>query len=96
VSGSPGTVRFLVRVHPGAARDSVGGTSGPEDEPALVVRVRAPAADGRANAAAIAVLAAALGVRKVDVRIVRGRSSRTKLVEADHVDRARLDELRAT
>lgn len=47
----------------------------------LKVRVRAAPVDGAANAAAIEVIAAALGVPKRAVRIVSGASSRSKTVE---------------
>jgi uncharacterized protein YggU (UPF0235/DUF167 family) len=66
----------------------VGGRWGPDDDPALVVRVHPPAADGRANAAVVAALAEAFGVRRDAVRIVTGATSRTKLVEVDGVDAA--------
>jgi uncharacterized protein (TIGR00251 family) len=44
------------------------------------VRVTAPPAEGRANAALIDLLAKRLGVAKRDVTIVRGHTSRTKRV----------------
>ena len=48
---------------------------------ALVVRVTEPAAAGRANSAALLALAAALGVPRPAVTLVRGAASRRKLVE---------------
>lgn len=50
---------------------------------ALVVRVREPAVDGRANRAVVAALAEALGVGRGAVRIVAGAAARHKLVEVD-------------
>jgi uncharacterized protein (TIGR00251 family) len=47
----------------------------------LRVAVTAPAHEGRANAAAVKALAAFLGVRPSRVRIVRGLTSRQKIVE---------------
>ena len=49
----------------------------------LTVHVRERAVDGAANTAIEAALAAHFGVRKADVRIVRGHTSRVKLVEID-------------
>jgi uncharacterized protein (TIGR00251 family) len=78
-------VRIRIRVHPGARRTEVAGRTGPDDAPALVVRVVAPAADGRANEAVVEALAEAFGVRRRAVRLVTGASSRTKVVEVDDV-----------
>lgn len=47
----------------------------------LVVKVREPAADGRANAAVVAALAEHFQVAKRAVTIVHGQTSRRKLVE---------------
>jgi uncharacterized protein (TIGR00251 family) len=47
----------------------------------LVVKVNAPAQDGRANAAVIQALAGHFGVAKRAVTIVHGQASRRKLVE---------------
>jgi uncharacterized protein YggU (UPF0235/DUF167 family) len=76
--------RATIRVRPAAHKDAVGGratTSRPEDPPALEVRVRARPVDGAATAAAERVLAGALGLRPRQVRVVRGATSRDKLVE---------------
>ena len=82
-------MRFSIRVRPGAGRTAVGGAH----DGALVVRVGAPAVDGRATAAALAAVAGALGVRTSAVRLVTGATSRTKVVEVDGADPARLAEL---
>jgi Uncharacterised ACR, YggU family COG1872 len=55
--GDTGGVRVTIRVKPGSARAGVGG----EPDGALVVRVRERAVDGKATAAALAAVAAALG-----------------------------------
>ena len=65
-----------IRVAPASSRTSVGGRRGD----ALVVRVTQPAVDGRATAAALAAVAEALGVRRRDVRLVRGTTSRDKVI----------------
>jgi uncharacterized protein len=74
-------MRVSVRVRPGARVDLVGGRYGDREPPVLVVRVRAPAVDGKANAAVERALAAALGVPSRDVRIVTRLTSRSKTVE---------------
>jgi uncharacterized protein YggU (UPF0235/DUF167 family) len=52
----------------------------------LVVRVAAPAVDGRATEAALAAVASALGVRRAQVSLVTGATSRTKVVEVEGAD----------
>lgn len=70
-------MRITIRVRPGSARPGVGG----EQAGALVVRVNAPAVEGRATEAALAAVAAAFGVRREAVTLVTGKTSRTKVVE---------------
>lgn len=65
-----------LRVQPGAARTAVAGRYGD----AIKVKVSAPTADGRANAAVLALVAQELGVRPHQVELVSGASSRTKRV----------------
>ena len=52
----------------------------------LVVRVREPATDGRANAAVVEALAVALAIPRGDVHIAGGPASRRKLVDVDGDD----------
>jgi uncharacterized protein (TIGR00251 family) len=82
-----GGVRFPVRVQPRGSRDAIEGVH----DGALKVRLSAPPVDGAANEALIALLANRLSVRRRDVRIVTGASSRVKVVEVDGVgvDRVR-------
>jgi uncharacterized protein len=54
----------------------------------LVVRVREPPADGRANSALCRFLARKLGVPPSRVSIRHGRSAREKAVEVDGVETA--------
>jgi len=72
-------VRVAIRVKPGAARTAVGGRHGD----ALVVSVAARAVDGKATEAALRAVAAAFGVRRRDVSLVTGATSRDKVVEID-------------
>jgi uncharacterized protein YggU (UPF0235/DUF167 family) len=63
-------------VRPGARRDHVGGAH----DGALVVQVRARAVDQAATAAALALLATALGVRPSALSLQRGATSRVKVI----------------
>jgi uncharacterized protein len=82
-------MRVTIRVRPGSARAGVGG----EHAGALVVRVTAPAVDGRATEAALAAVASAFGVRRRAVTLVSGATSRTKVVDVAGADQAALDRL---
>jgi uncharacterized protein (TIGR00251 family) len=82
-----------VRVHPGARRSEVGGRYGTDDPPVLIVRVAAPAVDGRANSALLEALAAAFGIRRRALTLVSGTTSRNKVVDVEGGDPARLDYL---
>lgn len=70
-------MRLTVRVKPGSSRTGVGG----DHDGALVIRVTARAVDGKATESALRALAEALGVRRSEVTLVTGASSRTKLVD---------------
>ena len=70
---------FPVKVQPKASRDQVVGYR----DGVLQLRVVAPQDKGRANAAVVALLADALGVEKSRVRIVRGQSSRDKVLTVE-------------
>ena len=85
----PGAVRFSVRVQPRAAASEVSGVHGD----ALKVRLSAPPVDGAANEALVDLLAERLGVPRRAVRIVSGATARTKTVEVDGVDAARVQAL---
>lgn len=70
--------RVTVRVKPGSSRASVGGSYG---DGQLVVAVNAPPVDGAANAAVVAAVASAFGLRRADVELISGRTGRTKTLE---------------
>jgi uncharacterized protein (TIGR00251 family) len=81
---SPEGLSIALRVTPRGGRDGIDGIETLADGRAVVkVRVRAKAEDGEANRAVVAVLAEALGVRKTDVRIRAGVTSRLKQVVVD-------------
>ena len=84
-------MRVTLRVRPGSGRTVVGG----EHDGALVVRVAAPAVDGRATEAALTAVAGAFGVRRRAVTLVSGPTSRTKVVDVDGADPAVLARLLA-
>jgi len=77
-SNGAGHVEFSVHVRPRARRAAVGGEHGG----ALEVRVRAAPVDGAANAEVIALVAAALGLRRAEVELVSGATSRRKRLRA--------------
>lgn len=74
-------VRVTIHVKPGSRRTSVGGRHGEGD--VLVVSVTARAVDGKATEAALRAVAEAFGVRRRDVSLVTGATSRDKVVEID-------------
>src|SRR5580698_1797551 len=74
-----GGVRFSVHVRPRSSRSAILGVR----EGALEVALTAPPADGAANAELVKLLARALEVRRGDVTIVVGVSSRDKVIEVN-------------
>jgi uncharacterized protein len=80
--------RVRLRVSPGSRRPGIAGRYGD----AWKVRVTAPAEDGRANEAVVALLAETLDLPRSSVSLVAGHGARDKLVEladmpADETDR---------
>ena len=71
--------KLKVRVVPKASRNQVDGY----EDGTLKLRVTAPPTEGQANAGVIALLAKTLGVSKSQLQIVRGQSSRNKVVSVD-------------
>jgi uncharacterized protein YggU (UPF0235/DUF167 family) len=71
------SLRLAIRVRPGAGRTLVGGAHGG----ALLVRVGEPAVDGRATEAALRAVAEAFGVRRQQVALVMGATTRDKVVD---------------
>ncbi|MDA0263376.1 MAG: DUF167 domain-containing protein [Chloroflexi bacterium] len=75
---------ITVRVHPKSSRNQVDGYEpGGAGDAVLRLRVTAPPTGGQANAGVIALLAKTLGGSKSKVRIIRGHSSRDKVVSVD-------------
>jgi uncharacterized protein YggU (UPF0235/DUF167 family) len=86
-------MRILVHVHPNARTTRVGGRYGDSEPPILVVRVSAPAQQGKANAATIDALAQALDLSLSSIHIVAGQGSRTKVIELEGVDSDKIEAL---
>jgi uncharacterized protein len=82
------SVDIQVRVQPRARREEIVGIR----DDVLVVRVVAPAQDGRANLALRRFLAKRLGVPARSVEIVRGERSREKHVRIAGVSRAAVED----
>lgn len=85
-----------MRVRPGTSRTRVGGRYDGPSGPALVVAVAARAVEGQATKAVLQAVAEVFGVRRSAVTLVRGATSRDKLVEVAGVEdeiRARLKQL---
>lgn len=77
--------KLVVRVQPGARRTAVlARLAGGEWK----VAVSAPPADGRANEAVVELLSGLLGVRRRQVTLARGASSRSKVFEVDGIGAA--------
>ena len=71
-----------LRVTPNAGSDRIEGRELRADgEAVLRLRVAAVPDKGKANAAAVALLAKALGVPKSAIRLVAGETARSKVVE---------------
>lgn len=71
-----GEGRLALRVTPGARVESV-----ELGDARLLVKVRVKPEDGKANAAVLELVAAALGIATSRVRMLRGATGRDKLVQ---------------
>jgi uncharacterized protein (TIGR00251 family) len=77
-------ISLALRVTPRGGRDDIDGIETLANGRAVVkVRVRAIAEGGEANRAVMDLLAKALGVRKANVRLLAGATSRQKQVAID-------------
>ena len=78
-----------IRVNPGASRNRVDGY----DDGVLRLRVTAPPEAGKANAAVTGLLADFLGIPRSRLKIIRGLSSRNKVLEVAGLDSSGLEKL---
>lgn len=74
-------MRYTIRVTPNASRDKI--VEDTQEDGSLLYRiaVTVPPEDGKANEAVIKLLAKHLGIAKSSLRIIRGETSRHKVVE---------------
>jgi uncharacterized protein (TIGR00251 family) len=86
---APGMAEIEVRVIPRARRDEIGGERGGR----RLIRLTAPPVGGAANAALCRLVARRAGVPARRVSIVRGETSRDKVVRVEGLT---ADELRAS
>jgi len=70
-------VIFKIKVQPGAAKNEIVGVQGD----ALKVKINAPPVKGKANKALISFLADKLGVKKSEVEIISGHTSKIKKIK---------------
>jgi uncharacterized protein len=76
-------VKLAVRVIPNARRSEFSGRRDGE----LVLRLNAPAVEGRANKAAVEFIAKHFGIARSRVTLVAGEKTRHKVFEVTGVDR---------
>jgi uncharacterized protein (TIGR00251 family) len=88
IAEAEGSVTFTVRVVPRASRNEIVGIHGD----ALKIRLTAPPVEGRANEALISFLAKRLGVRKRQVEIVAGATSRRKMIRVSGLSGQEVEE----
>ncbi len=78
----PPTAQLTCRVTPNARRSELLGWGADEKgRPVLLIKLGAPPVDGKANAELLRFLAEALGCAKGSLNLLRGESSRVKVVE---------------
>ncbi len=87
----PGIWRLKITVQPGAKDDAVAGILGKR----IKVLVKAPPVDGKANKSVCLLLSRLLGVKKSQVQISKGFSSRHKDVLVFHAHESAFETLLA-
>lgn len=76
-------MKLEIRLTPGARHDRITA----QENGQVKVRVTSPPVEGRANGHMLKLLARSLRVPKSSLKILRGQTSRTKLVEIGEFDR---------
>ncbi|HAM71513.1 MAG TPA: DUF167 domain-containing protein [Verrucomicrobiales bacterium] len=77
ISPNPSGATLCLKVQPRASRNEVGPAVGAQ----LKVKVTAPPVDSAANDAVVELLAERLGCSRGSVQILRGQSSRNKVIQ---------------
>ena len=90
ITDARGGAAFTVRLVPRASKNEIVGVM---DDGAIKIRVTAPPTDGKANEALIAFLSDFLDVRKDQIEIVAGHTSREKLISVIGITPDEVDEL---
>jgi len=80
-------ITLKVKVEPKSSRKGISGLLGDS----LKVKVHAPPVGGAANEELIEILSKEFGIKKSDIQIVKGNSSRDKIVEIAGRDFGSLD-----
>lgn len=79
--------RIAVKITPRAHRSEIAGREGD----VYKLRVSSPPVEGQANEACVRLLADALDVAPSSIRIVTGRSSRSKIIEIEGLEREEIE-----
>lgn len=83
ITETKGGIRLEIKVQPRSSRNQIAG----EQDGVLKIKLTAPPVDGEANQALIDYLSGLLGVPKRNINLVKGETSRNKLVEISGIDR---------
>jgi uncharacterized protein (TIGR00251 family) len=86
VTETPSGVRLEIKVQPRSSRNQVAG----EQDGVLKIKLAAPPVDGEANKALIDYLSDLLNVSKRSINLIKGETSRNKLVEINGINRETL------
>lgn len=88
---SPASQHTLsVKVVPNASRSEFAGWL---ENDTLKIRIQSPAQDGKANKALIAFLAKQVGVSKNQISILRGETSRQKVIAFERLSSSQFEQL---
>jgi hypothetical protein len=75
-------ITLKVKVEPRSSRKGISGIVGD----ALKIRVSAPPVGGAANEELVEILSEEFSIKKTSIKIIRGHSSRDKVVEIEGID----------